>query len=336
MKARAAYRQGRRAVLGTVLAAALLAGPAAALPPLSQERHINESLVQARVADMLRRGCPSLDARIIRAFGEARKLKRYALDQGYSEAQIDAFLDSRDERRRIYALQVRGQRLVQIAGDLAVFAPPRLAHLADARDLGGKAHAAGAGNAACHVGFDQRTKVQLLGGALWLSIPAEVHAVSHCLILQIAFAALVADRAIQRMVDKQELHHPFAGLLDHRRVGADFRRRAIRTGAQILDLHRAGCGRLGRAAHDLDQAHPAIAGDRQPLVIAEARNLDPGQFAGLDQGQVGVDRDFGSVDLDRAQIGHRFFLTWRPEAIRRSSSVQSLAAPNGRMSRAVR
>ncbi len=90
-------------MLGTVLAAALLAGPAAALPPLSQERHINESLVQARVADMLRRGCPSLDARIIRAFGEARKLKRYALDQGYSEAQIDAFLDSRDERRRIYA-----------------------------------------------------------------------------------------------------------------------------------------------------------------------------------------------------------------------------------------
>ena len=90
-------------MLGTVLAAALLAGPAAALPPLSQERHINESLVQARVADMLRRGCPSLDARILRAFGEARKLKRYALDQGYSEAQIDAFLDSRDERRRIYA-----------------------------------------------------------------------------------------------------------------------------------------------------------------------------------------------------------------------------------------
>lgn len=79
------------------------AGPAAALPPLSQERHVNDSLVQARVADMLRRGCPDLDARMIRAFNEARKLKRYALSQGYSEAQIDAFLDNRDERRRIYA-----------------------------------------------------------------------------------------------------------------------------------------------------------------------------------------------------------------------------------------
>ncbi|MCZ0963538.1 DUF5333 domain-containing protein [Paracoccus benzoatiresistens] len=86
-----------------LLAAALLAGPAAALPPLSQEPHINDSLVQARVADKLRRGCPDLDARMIKAFSEARKLKRYALDRGYSEEQIDAFLDSKEERRRIYA-----------------------------------------------------------------------------------------------------------------------------------------------------------------------------------------------------------------------------------------
>ena len=92
-----------RTILASLAVAAALAGPAAALPPLSQEPHINDSLVQARVADMLRRGCPDLDARMIRAFNEARKLKRYALDQGYSAAQIDAFLDSRDERRRIYA-----------------------------------------------------------------------------------------------------------------------------------------------------------------------------------------------------------------------------------------
>ena len=85
-----------RAVLGrafaVLLGAAMLAAPASALPPLSQNTHINNSLVQARVADLLRRGCPDLDARIIKAFGEARKLKRYAKDQGYSDAQIDAFL----------------------------------------------------------------------------------------------------------------------------------------------------------------------------------------------------------------------------------------------------
>lgn len=90
-------------ILSLLVALILGATPAAARPPLAQEPHINDSLIQARVADMLRRGCPDLDARIIRAFNEARKLKRYALDQGYSEAQIDAFLDSREERRRIYA-----------------------------------------------------------------------------------------------------------------------------------------------------------------------------------------------------------------------------------------
>ena len=37
--------------------------------------------------------------------------------------------------------------------------------------------------------------------------------------------------------------------------------------------------RLRRAALHLDQAHAAIAGDRQALVVAEARNLGAGRFA---------------------------------------------------------
>lgn len=107
MTPRTGYAGARRALARVACAALLALAPLAAsaqgLPPLSQERHVNDSLVQARVADMLRRGCPDLDARIVRAFSEARKLKRYALDRGYSEEQIDAFLDSKDERRRIYA-----------------------------------------------------------------------------------------------------------------------------------------------------------------------------------------------------------------------------------------
>lgn len=91
-------------MLRPLIAAALLAAtPAAAVEPLSHNAYVNDRLVQARVADLVRRGCPSIDARIIRAFSEARKLKRYALDQGYTETQIDAFLDSREDRKRIYA-----------------------------------------------------------------------------------------------------------------------------------------------------------------------------------------------------------------------------------------
>jgi len=85
------------------LIVALAASPAAALEPLSAERHINDSLIAARVADRIRRTCPTIGARMVRAFTEARALKRYALGKGYSEAQVEAFLDSKTERARIYA-----------------------------------------------------------------------------------------------------------------------------------------------------------------------------------------------------------------------------------------
>ncbi len=52
--------------------------------------------------------------------------------------------------------------------------------------------------------------------ALVLVIAAAVEAIAHRLILQIALAALVADRAIERMVDQQELHHALARLMHHR------------------------------------------------------------------------------------------------------------------------
>ena len=108
---------------------------------------------------------------------------------------------------------------------------------------------------------------------LFSSIAAVVAAVAHRLVLQVALAALVADRAIERMVDQQELHHALARLLHHRRVGDDL--------LPVGDRQRAGRLRLRRAGLHLDQAHAAVAGDRQALVVAEARDLDAGQLAGL-------------------------------------------------------
>ncbi|MFN3526352.1 MAG: DUF5333 domain-containing protein [Paracoccus sp. (in: a-proteobacteria)] len=94
----------RPLIAAALLASLPLATPAAAAQePLSQNAYVVDRLVQARVADLVRRGCPSIEARMVRAFREARALKRHALDQGYSEAQIDAFLDSREDRQRIYA-----------------------------------------------------------------------------------------------------------------------------------------------------------------------------------------------------------------------------------------
>ena len=91
-------------LLPIALIAATLATPAAALEPLAKEKYINDRLIAARVADRIRRTCPSIDGRILYAYGEARKLKRYAEQKGYSKAQIDAFLDSKTEKARIYAV----------------------------------------------------------------------------------------------------------------------------------------------------------------------------------------------------------------------------------------
>lgn len=91
-------------LLPIALIGALLASPAAALEPLSKEKYINDRLIAARIADRIRRTCPTIDGRILYAYGEARKLKSYARSKGYSNAQIDAFLDSKADKKRIYAV----------------------------------------------------------------------------------------------------------------------------------------------------------------------------------------------------------------------------------------
>ncbi len=98
---------------------------------------------------------------------------------------------------------------------------------------------------------------------LFSSIAAAVEAIGHRLVLQIAFAALVADRAVERMVDQQELHHALA---------APSSPSAIWCGPPCprptgIAQEAIGFGDFS----DLDQAHAAIAGDRQALVKAEMR-----------------------------------------------------------------
>ena len=189
------------------------------------------------------------------------------------------------------ALQFRGQRRLQIGGDLHVLAAAGRAHFGHAADFGGEADAARALDAAVHRGLDQRAEILVLDRALVFGEAAGVDAVAHRLVLQVALAALVADRAIQRMVDQQEFHHAFARLLHHRRARRDFRRLALGTGTAIAHAPGAARHRL-RAALHLDQAHPAIAGDRQPLVVAEARNFGARGLARLQQ------RVFrGNIDL---------------------------------------
>ena len=122
--------------------------------------------------------------------------------------------------------------------------------------------------------------------------------------MQIAFAALVTDRAIKGVVDQEKLHHPFAGFFDHGRVCLDHRGLAFGAGTQVLDLHRAGRSGLGRATNHLDQAHAAVACDGEAFVIAEARDFNTCRFAGLNERHGARHLDFLTVDNDFLKIGH--------------------------------
>ena len=164
-------------------------------------------------------------------------------------------------------------------------------------------------------------------GALVLGEARRVGAIRHRLILQIAFAALVADRAVERMVDEQEFHRALARLARHRRVGQHDRRFAVRAGAQVFDRHGAGGGRLGRAALHFDQAHPAVAGDRKPLVEAEARHFGAGRFASLKKRVFGGNVEFLAVDDD---LAHALLAAWpaRQYASRSVTERPSMVVPS--------
>ena len=170
----------------------------------------------------------------------------------------------------------------------------------DAGDLGREADAARALDAARHLGLDDRAELLVGDRALLFLVARGVMAIGHRLVLQVALAALVADRAVERMVDQQELHHALARLLHQRRVGLDHH--------VVGDRHGAAGDRLRRLLL-LHQAHAAVAGDRQALVIAEARDLLARHLAGLQHGDAGRHFDLDPVD---GHLRHGFALTRLP------------------------
>ena len=89
------------------------------------------------------------------------------------------------------------------------------------------------------------------------------------------------------MIDQEEFHDAFARLPDHRAVGADH--------LPLTRWERTRRLRLGRSRCDLDKAHPAIASDGQPLVIAESRNFLAGKLACLKDGRALRNFEFDAI-----------------------------------------
>ena len=85
--------------LGAVGLPALAEGKVA----LADEPHITEQLVAGAAGDILRQTCPSLSARMFVVWGKLNALESYARAQGYTEAEVRAFLKDKAQKARVKA-----------------------------------------------------------------------------------------------------------------------------------------------------------------------------------------------------------------------------------------
>src|SRR5262249_24161900 len=177
--------------------------------------------------------------------------------------------------------------------DLRVIAAIEDAELTGARDLVTETHAARARDAPLGVEHHVRTEWQGLRLVdLLVDHPRVVEAVFHVVDLQPALTRLIADRAVERMVDEVELHDGAPRFLHPLGLG--------RHDHAVGRLGVAGDGRPRRLL-DVHHAEPALAGDRKTGVIAVVRDLDAELAGRLDEIRSGRDLDFFSVD---GQLGH--------------------------------
>ena len=98
------------ATLATTLAIGAL--PAAAKPHL-RDTGIDDKLMYVGIANELRKECGSIGARMIKAYGYLEGLKSEARGMGYSDAEIEAYVTSDAEKKRMKSkatawLQERG------------------------------------------------------------------------------------------------------------------------------------------------------------------------------------------------------------------------------------
>lgn len=92
-----------RGLLILSLVSALAAGGAVAKPSLRDVEPVETGLFAIAVADKIRRECSAISGRLIRAHGEMRALYDLARSRGYSEAEIEAYVNAEAEKQRMRA-----------------------------------------------------------------------------------------------------------------------------------------------------------------------------------------------------------------------------------------
>ena len=204
------------------------------------------------------------DARRVRHVPRPRLEAPHARSEGSDRAQVDDV-----------AAEDRLQGLVELARDVRLHTAVVGGQLLLPRDLVVVARAPVAQHAALAVERDvRRQRDRLLEVEARAVDAADRVPVAEREVLQRALAALVADGAVQRVVDELELQDLCTRLHCHR---------ALRLHDHALGHRRRAPGlRSRRSGRDVDQAQAASADRVELVVVAEDRDLDADGLRRLD------------------------------------------------------
>jgi hypothetical protein len=96
-----------------LMALVLAAGVAEAKQPLSEVKSVNDGLLWVGIADEIRKTCPTISARMLRALSYINGIQNEAKSLGYSKDEIDAFRTSPANKA---ALRQRGEAYLRKNG----------------------------------------------------------------------------------------------------------------------------------------------------------------------------------------------------------------------------
>lgn len=87
--------------LAAAVAIVALSGSLSAKPALKDVEYVREGLISVGIAYEISQRCDSIDARIFRGINFLNGLRGHARSLGYSDAEIDAYINDKDEENRL-------------------------------------------------------------------------------------------------------------------------------------------------------------------------------------------------------------------------------------------
>lgn len=123
--------------ISATLALVFGAGAVTAKPALRDQPQITEGIIAVGIAYEVSEKCSSISARRLRGINYLFSLKGIASDLGYSDAEIEAFIDDKAEERRLEGIaRARLASMGAVAGNEASYCAVGQAEIAKDSAIG--------------------------------------------------------------------------------------------------------------------------------------------------------------------------------------------------------